>query len=645
MISPAQNNRVLVVDDTPEIHNDFRAILVPQGHNTAALDDLEAALFDSEPAARGGEMDFRIDDATQGVEAVEMVRAALEAGDPYAMAFVDMRMPPGIDGLETVQRLWQVDPHLQVIICTAYSDHPWNDIIRVLGHSDRLLLLKKPFDPAEAWQLALALTQKWNLARQASLKLEELQEMAQLANQQLHEQIRRRAEIEEELRHLAFHDQVTGLPNRAFLLQRIEQCIERSHRTPGYKYAVLFLDLDNFKLINDTMGHDRGDKLLQDVAQRLRTCMRSIDAVARIEEDVAARVGGDEFIILLEGLRELGDSARVAQRFLEVLARAFRLDGREVTIGASVGIATSEGQYVRAEEVLRDADTAMYRAKSLGKGRYALFDPEMHDAAKRRLEIENKLRDAIFRAQLQLAYQPIVSVGSQELVGFEALLRCNLPDLTVHPQEIITIAEETGLIVPIGRWVFRRACEDLAAWRERFPQAQHLRMSVNLSRRELNDEDIIDTIQGALAETGVPISQVCIEITESGIIENDSNATTRLRQLRDLGLQLAMDDFGTGYSSLACLHAYPLDVVKIDRAFTANMTTDPKYVAVIKAIVTLCRALGMRITVEGIETPEQLELADALGCDLAQGFLFARPMPAAAVEALLASTPSLRFVA
>ena len=411
----------------------------------------------------------------------------------------------------------------------------------------------------------------------------------------------------------------------------------------GFRYAVLFLDLDNFKLINDTMGHDRGDKLLQDVAQRLRACMRGIDAVARVEEDVAARVGGDEFIILLEGLRDLGDAARVAQRFLEILDRPFRLDGREVTIGASVGIATSERPYVRAEEVLRDADTAMYRAKSSGKGRYAVFDPEMHDAAKRRLEIENKLREAILREQLQLAYQPIVTVRTKELVGFEALLRCRLPGLEVSTQAVVEIAEETGLIVPIGRWVLRRACEDLSAWREKFPHAGPLRMSVNLSRRELNDDDLRAAIKDTLAETGVPVGQVCIEITESGIIENHERATTRLRDLRDLGLQLHMDDFGTGYSSLACLHTYPLDVVKIDRAFTADMTTDPKYVAVIKAIVTLCRALGMRINVEGIETAEQLELAESLGCDLAQGYLFARPMPADAVEAFLASTPSLRL--
>ena len=645
MMTGNHNNRVLIVDDTPEIHEDFRAILSPERRDDSELDELEAALFDREVPVAPAPGGFLLDNAMQGAEAVEMVRQAVDSANPYALAFVDMRMPPGIDGFETIQRIWELDPALQIVICTAYSDHPWAEITAKLGHNDRLLLLKKPFDPAEAWQIALALTQKWNLGWQASLKLEELNEMATAANEQLHEQIKRRAEVEEELRHLAYHDQVTGLPNRAFLLDRVEQCIERSRRAPEFHYALLFLDLDNFKLINDTMGHDRGDTLLRDVAQRLRTCMRGLDAVARMDEDIAARVGGDEFIVLLEGLHDLRDCARVAQRFLDVLSMPFRLDGREITVCASIGLATSERQYVRAEEVLRDADTAMYRAKSLGKGCYALFDPEMHHAAKRRLEIESKLRDAIGRGHLQLAYQPIIDVRTHGLVAFEALFRCSLPGLDAHPQEIINVAEETGLIVPMGRWVFRRACEDFHSWLERFPHARGLRMAINLSRRELNDQDLFECVRTTIVETGVPVGQVCVEITETGIIENGETAMIRLRQLRDLGVQLHMDDFGTGYSSLACLHSYPLDAVKIDRSFTATMTRDTRYVAVVKAIVTLCRALGMRVTVEGIETAEQLELVASLGCDSAQGYLFARPMSADAVQALLESTPSLRLAA
>ncbi len=644
MISNDYNNRILIIGDMPEIHADRRAMTTRNSPSTepgepVACTQLETLLIDRRTQTSDMPNGFQINTAPPDADAAAIVGHAAEEGTPYAMAFIGVPTPPGVESFDTIARMWEADPELQIVVCSAYANRVWAECVEKLGCTDRLLLLRKPFDQAEAWQITLALTQKWNLGQQASVKLEEMHAIAKATNEQLHEQIKKRAEVEEELRYLAYHDQVTGLPNRAYLMDRIEQCIARSLRVPGYRYAVLYLDLDNFKLVNDTMGHDRGDKLLQDVAQRLRACMRTIDSVARIEEDVAARVGGDEFIVLLEGLRDLKDSARVAKRFLEVLNQPFRLDGREITVCASIGIATSERPYVRSQEVLRDADTAMYRAKSLGKGRFAMFDPEMHDAAKRRLEIESKLRDAIAHERYQLAYQPIVDVRTSELVGFEALFRCNLPGIESNPQEIINIAEETGLIIQMGRWVFRRACRDFRTWLDKFPHAKDLRISINLSRRELVDDDLIESVRTTLQEAGVPVGQVCVEITESGIIENGERAMVRLKQLRELGVQLHMDDFGTGYSSLACLHAYPLDVVKIDRAFTATMTRDTRYIAVVKAIVTLCRTLGMRVTVEGIETPEQLELVDSLGCDSAQGFLFARAMSAEAVEDLLESTP------
>ena len=645
MITPKPHNRILLVDDTPEIHGDFQRILAPSAADSSAIDELESALFGDE-RSRGGQTEtFRIDSAMQGAEAVEMTRAAAEAGDPFTLAFVDMRMPPGMDGLETIERLWQADPGLQVVVCTAYSDHPWNEIVARLGRNDRLLLLKKPFDPAEVWQLALALTQKWNLARQAALKLEELQTIAAQANKDLLEQVKRRSEVEDRLRYLAYHDVVTGLPNRAFLHERIEHCIRANQRSPDFKYALLYLDLDNFKLINDTMGHDRGDKLLQDAAQRIRGGLRGLDSIVRVEEDTAARVGGDEFIVLLEGLRDCRDSTRVAQRCLEVLAVPFRIDGREIVVRGSIGLTSSERGYVRAEDVLRDADTAMYRAKGLGKGRYVHFDPAMHEDARRRLEIENSLRSAIEKQQMSLVYQPIIDVRTGTLLAFEALLRCPLPGLLNDTQQIIKVAEETGLIVAMGGWVFERACADFGAWRARFPQAESLRLSINISRRELVAEDLTLTIASVLGRTGVPPELINVEVTESGVLHDLEEPLQRLHELRSLGIQLHMDDFGTGYSSLACLHSFPLSAVKIDRLFTANMTLDPRYVAVVRAIVTLCHALNMRVTVEGIETPEQFELVDSLGCDAAQGFLFAKPMTADAVERLLDAAPDLRLAA
>ena len=604
----------------------------------AALDRAVSAPIDADDATPA----FVIVENADPQQAPEWIAAERAAGRPVGMAFVGVCSRADVS---VVRELLEADPDLPVVLCADQPDQDWDELLTTLRRNDQVVLLRSPYDPAEIRQMALSLLHKRELARRAALTDEEIRALAAGATERLQEQIKRRAEMEDELRFMAFHDQVTGLPNRAYLLDRIGQCIHRSLRIPGYRFAVLFLDLDNFKLINDTMGHDHGDMLLRDAAQRLRNGLRSIDAVARTEEDVAARVGGDEFIVLLEGLRDLHDSVIIARRLLEMLVRPFRLEGREVTVGASIGIATSERRYVRAEEVLRDADTAMYRAKGSGKGRYAVFDPEMHDAAKRRLEIESKLRAAITSEQLEVAYQPIIDVRSGEMVAFEALFRCHLPGLDASPREVIGVAEETGLLVPLGRWVFRRACKDFMRWLTIHPHVRRLRIGVNISRRELNDEDLITTVRGILSETGIPAGQVCIEITESGIIEHGEAAMRALRGFRDLGVQLHMDDFGTGYSSLACLHTFPLDAVKIDRAFTATMTHDRRYVAVVEAIVTLCRALGMRVTVEGIETPEQLELVTSLGCDWAQGFLFARPMSAKAVDELLARTPDLYLAA
>ncbi len=622
------NNRVLVVDDSPAALEEFRSILAPVAGG-GSVEPVGGSVDSVPPEPR-----YDLHTASQGEEAVALVERSLAAGERFATVFVDMRMPPGIDGIETITRIWRADPGVQAVVCAARTDQAWDEITAHLGRTDRLLLLKQPFDAAEVRQLALSLTRKWNLARQADLKLEELEELTRQANEKLLDQVRRRSEIEDELRHLAYHDVVTGLPNRTFLLERIEQCLRRKRRDESFRYALFYLDLDNFKLINDTMGHDRGDQLLRDVAQRLRACMRAIDSVARVQEDVAARVGGDEFIVLLEGLQDTRDSVRVAQRILDALDRPFRLDGREVVVRASIGITTSDRDYVRPDEVLRDADTAMYRAKGAGKGRYAVFDPEMHEAARQRLETENKLRDAVDRSMLRLLYQPIVDVRTGGWVAVEALVRCTHCDMG-DTQMMISVAEETGLIVPLGRWVLRRACADLCAWRARYPAAAHLRMNVNVSRRELTDDEFVGAVRQVLADSAVPPGRIGVEVTESGIIEDVDKAAARLHDLHRIGVGLLMDDFGTGYSSLACLHRFPLDCVKIDRAFTATMTRDARSIAVVRAIVTLCHALNMHVTVEGVETEQQRQLIESLGCDSAQGFFFARPMPAEHVVAAL----------
>ncbi|QKK09185.1 MAG: EAL domain-containing protein [Planctomycetota bacterium] len=644
MTERGQNNRLLIVEQSAALCDEFRSVLSsvsagPDGSGEPGPGRVERR------RPTPGISTFVVETAGTGEDAVAMASAARARGEPYAVVFVDAMLDAGMTGIEAVRWLWAADPELQIVACAGPRSQPWSDVARELGRSDQLLLLKKPIDRDEVRQLACTLSRKWQLSHDASLQMEEMDSNARSATAKLEEQIRLRAEVEEELRHLAYHDPVTGLPNRTYLYDRIEQCIQRSLRSPDFKYAVLFLDLDNFKLINDTMGHDRGDWLLKDVAQRLRNCMRSLDAIAKVEEDVAARVGGDEFIVLLEGIRDPEDCLRVAQRFIDILNRPFRIDGKELVVCASIGLATSSREYLQAKDVLRDADTAMYRAKSLGKGQYALFDPEMHNAAKRRLEIESRLRDTVNRERMRLSYQPIVDVQTQKLVGFEALFRCDIPGLDASPQEIINVAEDSGLIIPIGKWVFRRACRDLRQWHAEHPHSQHLRMNVNISRREIADKGLVESVRKAMADYSIPSHMITVEVTESGIFKDADLALERLRELRDLGVRLYMDDFGTGYSSLACLHSYPLDGVKIDRAFTATMIRDQRYIAVVKAIVTLCRALRMGITVEGVENPEQLELVDSLGCDSAQGYLFAKPMSADDVMILLERTPELRLAA
>jgi diguanylate cyclase (GGDEF)-like protein len=566
-------------------------------------------------------------------EAVTPLRAERNPPVPVVVLLGPDADPAARSG-EAPGKILAADAEVCIVLCGGCAAPDQSALAPV--DADRVLMLSGSAGPEEVAQAVRFLTGRWRRARAVAAEADSLRQQASDAASELERQIRRRSEVEKELRHLAYHDQVTGLPNRVYLFDRIEQCIQRAARVGGYRYAVLYLDLDNFKLINDTMGHDRGDRLLQDVAERLRACMRSLDTIAHVEEDVAARVGGDEFIVLLEGLRDTSDSVRVAERFLEALSRPFEIGNRELIVCASIGVATSDLGYESAQDVLRDADTAMYRAKSSGKGRCALFDPEMHAAAHRRLDIESRLREAILGERMELWYQPIVDVRTQELIGFEALFRCELPGLETDAQEMIIVAEETGLIIPIGRWVFRRACRDLERWRRDFPSAERLRVNINTSRRELADEALVESARAAMAEHHIPPDRIGVEVTESGIIHDAELALQQLVRMRDLGVELHMDDFGTGYSSLACLHAYPLDGVKIDRAFTATMTHDPRYIAVVKAIVSLCQTLRMRVTVEGIETPEQLELVDSLGCDSAQGYMFARPMSAAQVAELLA---------
>ncbi len=436
-----------------------------------------------------------------------------------------------------------------------------------------------------------------------------------------------RKQAEHQLLHDALHDALTGLPNRALFINRLEMALQRCRRTPRSRFAVLFLDLDRFKVINDSLGHRLGDELLVALADRLRSTVRVIDTVARL--------GGDEFGFLLEGLVDVRQASRNAERILAELTRPFQLSGHEVFTSGSIGIAIGDGDCATPEQILRDADIAMYRAKAQGRAVYTVFDQEMHHEAVAAMQLENDLRHALERQELELYYQPLARIGDGRLCGFEALLRWNHPQRGVLlPAQFIASAEETGFIVPLGSWVLESACSQLAAWSELLAHDPGLTVSVNLSGRQLAHPELVQQVRRTLAATGADPRRLKLEVTESVLMADAPAAQSVLVQLRHgLGLSLMIDDFGTGYSSLAYLQQFPIDTLKIDRSFVARLGAGEE--AIVRAIVTLGKSLGMQVLGEGVESPAQLAALGRLGCDLAQGNLLSPPLTPEAAAALL----------
>ena len=443
-----------------------------------------------------------------------------------------------------------------------------------------------------------------------------------------------RKHAEEKLVHDAFHDALTGLPNRILLMDHLKQSVERAKRKKHSPFAVLFLDFDRFKLINDSLGHMVGDQLLIAIARRLEASVRPGDTVARL--------GGDEFTILLDDLNRPDEAIVVVRRLLRNLAEPFKLAGREVFITASVGVALSTAEYEQADDVLRDADTAMYRAKSLGKARYEVFDQTMHANATDLLQIETDLWRALERKELTLDYQPIVSLRTGKIAGFEALLRWLHPARgIVSPLEFISVAEETGLIVPIGQWVLDQACRQTREWQKRYPQEPPLHVSVNLSAKQFMQPDLIDQVGLALDKSGLNPTSLKVEITESMVMQNMESTTQMLGQLRALGVEISLDDFGTGYSSLSSLHRFPISVLKVDRSFVTSMTDNQESLEIVRTIVGLARNLKMDVIAEGVETLEQAVELRAMDCKYGQGYYFSRALNAEnAVRFLAADSPN-----
>lgn len=471
-------------------------------------------------------------------------------------------------------------------------------------------------------------TYRWMLSRALAVR-DENGQATRMAGSQT--DVTERKDAEAQLLHDAFHDVLTDLPNRALFMDRLGQAVERAKRREEAAFAVLFLDLDRFKVINDSLGHTIGDQLLVAFAERLERQRRSTDTVARL--------GGDEFVVLLEGVQGIGDVIRVADRIQEMLRRPFYLQDRELFVTASIGIVLSDLGYDQPESVLRDADIAMYRAKALGRARYKVFEPAMRERAKVLLELETDLRYAVERQELHLQYQPIMFLETNQILGFEALVRWDHPSYgRVSPAEFIPLAEETGLIVSIGRWVLQEACRQVREWQTYFARNPPLFVSVNLSAKQVTQPGLVTDVEHILEDTGLDPYSLKLEITESVFLEDRDvvSVRNRLEDLQTLGVQIQIDDFGTGYSSLGYLQNFSVDALKIDRTFISQLGVNGNTGQLVETILGLAQDLSVDVIAEGVETEEQLTLLRSLNCTYAQGYFLAEPQDSATVRALLA---------
>ncbi len=556
------------------------------------------------------------------------------------LILLDIKMPD-LDGYEVCQRLKAdiLTCNIPVIFLSALDDVL--DKVRAfeVGGVD---FISKPIQVKEvlvrvknqiALQLANAKISQLN--QELEIRVQQRTIELKTVNQSLIREINERQRIQEKLVYDSLHDGLTGLGNRSLLMERVEWTIKHAQRHPDYMYALLFIDLDRFKVINDSLGHSTGDQLLIAVANLLQKCLR--------ENDLVARLGGDEFVILLDGISSIEDATMIGDRIQRKLRSPFELKGQNIFTSASIGIVFSSPNYSNAAELLRDADIAMYRAKAKGKSRYEIFDMAMYQETLKLLELENCLRQAVKRNEFVLHYQPIISLSHSKLVGFEALIRWQHPTKgSISPIDFIPIAEDTGLILEIGEWLLKEACRQLKQWQQQFaqiPQIASLKMNVNIASQQLQQPEFIQKLDRILQETGLNGNCLRLEITESVLIDPEGGIQDTLKQIRERNIKLSIDDFGTGYSSLSYLRQFPIDNLKIDRSFIEQMNYDSENLEIVRVIITLAKTLGMDAISEGVETPQQLQQLKAFGCEFGQGFLFSRPLPSIGVESMLAHYP------
>jgi diguanylate cyclase len=594
------NRRILIIDDMPSIHQDFRKILSPDAQNEQTLAGTEEALFGTEQPSRPT---FLLDSAYQGEEALELVKRAQAEGRPYALVFTDMRMPPGWDGLETIERLWEADPHLQIALCTAFSDYSWEAMAERLAFGDQLLVLKKPFDTLEIRQMASALTWKWQMAQDAAIKMLSLERTIEDRVQELLK-----------VSHLLQYDVLTGLPNSTLLGDRLTQSLALSRRHDK-QLAVIFLGLDRFKRINNALGHPVGDEMLKRVGQNLVATVRQSDSVFRY--------GSDEFVVILADIHHPQQTQGVAEKLLKAVSAQQHIAGHDLSVTASLGISIYPDDGFDAVPLIKKAETAMHNVKESGLNDFSFFIDDMNQRAREQQSTESGIRLALERDEFVLHYQPKLDLRTGKVVGAEALVRWLKPGHGwVYPTDFIGVAEDSGLIVPLSKWVLTQACRQARTWQ--LAGLPAISMSVNVSAIDFRQRDFVDGIVKILEQTGFDPTLLELEITESVLMQNVEATVLTLRAIKALGVRLAIDDFGTGYSSLSYLRRFPVDVLKIDQSFIRGLNSDHNDDALVSAIISLGKSLNLNIIAEGVETLEQLDFLKAHQCEEGQGYFFSK---------------------
>ncbi|WP_298623472.1 EAL domain-containing protein [uncultured Legionella sp.] len=741
---PDAELHIMIIDDNPAIHQDFIKVLTTTTTNDK-ISDLDKQLFDDDldlSASHQADINtqlpkFIFDTACQGRDGVEKIRQSLDYGIHYSLAFVDIQMPPGWDGIETIKRMWEVDSDIQVVICTAYSDYTWEETVKKLGLGDNYLILKKPFDLISVRQLACALTRKWALGKAAKKTTEMLQDtivqrteslqqslsllrsaiessadgilivdlnqriidfnskfqelwnippdMLERSNStlirnymlsQLNKSSRYRAQIkyleraigdisqtiinlqsgtilecysqphrlnntiigrvwsfrditaranlERKLEYQASHDLLTGLPNRALLIDRIQHLIESSKRN-SRQFGVLFFDLDRFKLINDSLTHEAGDMLLQLVAIRWSNLLRKVDTIARI--------GGDEFVMIVPDVATEESIITVVDKIIQSLNAAFRLAKQDVTITTSIGISIYPKDGTTVNSLLKNADLAMYLAKDRGGNQFQFYNKRLNAHADKTLKLETELRQALIKNEFVIHYQPQFDMDNRCLLSAEALIRWKHPKKgLLLPLDFIPTAEACGLIVPIGEWLIEQVCLQIKKWHDKgFPW---IRIAVNIATQQLKQVNFDKVVRDILNKHQIEPQLLELEITENVIITN-ADVFRMIHQLKEIGVKIVLDDFGTGNSSLNYLKHLNIDGLKIDQSYIKNITSSRSDEVIIEAIIAMARSFNFKVLAEGVETSTQMNYLKNSHCDEVQGFLFSKPISAKALEKFL----------